>query len=131
MYSVGLSSILRILANGLNPDTGHPLPESLCVHSKTYKNYLNRLAGELENLDSPPPQKKHPKRWTEEEQEQLSREWKEQKLGIEEIAEIHSRSELAIAIRIVKSGIDQEEDVIPHLAKNDQLVAEASLRAET
>ncbi|MCU6244024.1 hypothetical protein [Enterobacter asburiae] len=128
MYNVSISSILRILASGLNPDTGLPLPDSLCVHSKTYQNYLKRLANELENIDTPPPKKNHPNRWTAEEQQQLSDEWLNHKFSLEKIAEIHSRSELAIALRLVITGIDEEGEVLPHLSKSDQTIAEITLQ---
>lgn len=127
MYNISISSILRILANGLNPDTGHPLPESLCVHSKTYQNYLKRLANDLENLDSPSSKRFSPKKWTEDEQLQLSEEWINQGYCLEKIAEIHQRSELAIALRLIISGIEHEDEILPHLSKNDQRLAEITL----
>lgn len=127
MNQLSLPAILRILAHGINPISGHTLPNTICVHNKTYQTYLNRLANELENLDNPPAKRNHPKRWFDDELENLSIEWVNTELPLDKIAELHQRSELAIALKLITSGIAEQHEVLPHLSKDDQRLAEESL----
>lgn len=126
MYQLTMSSLLRILASGINPDTGLPMPEASSVHSKTYRRYLERLADEFEDLDNIP-EKSHPKKWTDEELKKLADEWGQSSCSLERIAESHQRSELAIALRLIVSGIADQDDVLPHLSSANQRLAEISL----
>lgn len=126
MYQLTMSSLLRILASGINPDTGLPMPEASSVHSKTYRHHLERLAKEFEDLDNIP-EKIAPKKWTDEELKKLADEWVQSSCSLEKIAELHQRSELAIALRLIISGIANQDDVLPHLSYANQRLAEISL----
>lgn len=114
MKELTVSEILRILADGVNPETGEIYPEWMSLHKEVNKKYLNKLADEIENTDTgtrniPRPQYK---RWTPEEIKTLMEEYISN-MSIYDIAVAHDRSETAIVMKLIHSGICSKQELSP------------------
>ncbi|ECG1137115.1 hypothetical protein AG28_25270 [Salmonella enterica subsp. enterica] len=120
MKELTLSGILRVLASGINPETGEMLPDFVSVHKHTKKAYLLKLADEVEHIDDEIKRrseaKKNPrwKPWLPDEENSLREEYNSN-LTVSNIAEKHDRSETAIALRLIQSGIVSQEEIFQKL----------------
>ena len=126
MYAIPLSTILRILAKGINPETGEFLSDEFSVHKKTCKKNLLKIASELERTDSF--FKSHSMVSFESNNvSYLYSLWDENKT-LSEIAKIHARSKLTIALKLIVSGLVLPDEVLPQLSIEDRELAERILR---
>lgn len=116
MKELTIAEILRILAKGVNPETGEIYPEWMSLHKEVNKRYLNKVADEIENADENTGNRTitrplH-KRWTLEELKTLMREYISN-MTIHDIAVAHDRSETAIIMKLIRSGVCSEQELIP------------------
>ena len=124
-----LSQQLKILAKGINPDTGEVLEANSVANTPDAIRLLFSLAEELADYEKPkkrknkltpeqrreknilegkPPMSHFP--WVEEEKEKLVQEFKNNN-DISALANIFERSSLAIAVQLGKLSLLTEEDV--------------------
>ncbi|EEP9553223.1 TPA: hypothetical protein ACXZX6_004899 [Salmonella enterica] len=135
MKELTLSGILRVLASGINPETGEMLPDFVSVHKPTKNAYLLKLANEIEHLDDEIKRrseaKKNPrwKPWLPDEENTLREEYNSN-LTVSNIAEKHDRSETAIALRLIQSGIASQEEVFQKLPTETKEKVENVLQRE-
>ena len=94
---------LEAILNSVDPDTGEFLGEDHVINSAKMQELLalayNTLSNKIERQKNKP--EKAGKPWTEEENEQLKKEF-EQKLDIKEIVKNHQRSKRAISLQLLK-----------------------------
>lgn len=125
------SRIIELLTNGINPDTGSPLPKRSPYNSPRVMRALflaqglmqqsprpletTELAGESEskadNDTTPKVFARQGEKWTPIEDEQLKVEFEEGK-SVGWIAKEHARSWTAIAYRLVSLGLVESIDVL-------------------
>lgn len=124
-----LSQQLKILAKGINPDTGEVLNSSSVANTPDAIRLLFSLAEELSDYEKPkkrknkltpeqrreknisegkPPMSHFP--WAKEEKDKLAREFKNNR-DISVLADIFERSNLAIAVQLGKLDLITEEEV--------------------
>lgn len=122
MDKTTVSTVLRILSDGVNPDTGESLPEWMSVYKKKNKDYLLNLASEIENIikETNRRAKAKARLWTKEEVIKLGAAYKNNK-PLNEIAEDHGCSESAIAYRLIEENIVSEDVLLPKLAEDIRL----------
>lgn len=122
MDKLTVSTVLRILSNGVNPDTGEAFPEWMSIYKRKNQDYLLSLANEIENITEETNRREKAKArfWTKEEVTKLNDAYKNNK-PLNEIAEEHGRSESAIAYRLIEENIISEEELLPKLAEDIRL----------
>jgi hypothetical protein len=124
-----LSSQLKLLANGINPETGEVLDESSLTNKPEVIRILFALAEEVSGLDKP--RSKKPKMtpderrqknlaegrpakshfpWEEEEKTRLGHEFA-CNADIQHLSGIFERSALAIAVQLQKQNLISEEEL--------------------
>lgn len=127
--NMDLSQQLKILAKGINPDTGEVLEANSVANTPDAIRLLFSLAEELADYEKPkkrknkltpeqrreknisegkPPMSHFP--WVEEEKEKLVQEFKNNN-DISTLANIFERSSLAIAVQLGKLSLLTEEEV--------------------
>lgn len=120
MNNVSLSNSLRLLANGINPETGYLLPGRMKLHETLYQSFLFSLAEELDNINLNLTPEEH---WNEGEVDQLQVEWYDDLLPLEEIAQNHKRSILDVALKLITSNLAKADDVLPGLPISELVIA--------
>ncbi|RZI43820.1 hypothetical protein EGT07_08630 [Herbaspirillum sp. HC18] len=124
-----LRSQLKLLANGINPETGEVLEEDSLTNRPDVIRILFALAEELSVLEKPNPKKtkltpderrqkniaegRPPKLhfpWNEEEKILLANEFNKSPGG-KHLAALFERSPLAIAVQLQKLGLISEEEL--------------------
>ena len=124
-----LSSQLKLLANGINPETGEVLEEGSLANRPDVIRVLFALAEELSDLDKPaargpkltlderrqkniadgrPPKSHFP--WSDEERTSLTSEFNKNPSVIH-LATLFERSALAIAVQLQKLRLISEEEL--------------------
>jgi len=126
---VHLSEQLKILAKGINPDTGELLDGESVVNTPEAIRLLFSLSDELADYEKPKkrknkltPEERRNKNisegrpakshfpWSEEERAELTSQYTKNS-NISELAKQFERSKLAIAVQLEKAGLISEEQV--------------------
>lgn len=124
-----LSSQIKLLANGINPETGELLPDTSVVHRADVIRTLFALSEELADIDRPRPKKprltleerrekniaegRPPKShfpWEEDEKRRLAVEHNAGK-ALPQLSRLFERSNLAVAVQLQKLGLISDEQL--------------------
>ena len=126
---MNLSDQLKILAKGINPDTGELLDEQSVANTTDAVRLLFQLAEELADFEKPKigkkkltdeeriarnisegrPAKSHFP-WTDEERTELAKKYAEN-ADMKVLADYFQRSKLAIATQLERAGLINEDEV--------------------
>lgn len=135
MKELTLSRILRMLAIGINPETGEQLPHFISIHTPAKRKYFLKLADEIEDMDEElkrRAEKKNNTQWKpwSSEEELILTDAYNKGVTTDEIAIRHDRSEAAIILRLIKTGHIKKNEIPSYISPETKEKVERYIQRE-